>query len=48
MKGKSAPRGRNKVVSKGGKAPANGITKGKQPSETTFQKLLKGWPPKEK
>lgn len=46
MKGKSAPRGKNRVVSKGGKAPANGITKGKSTPETTLQKDLKKWPPK--
>lgn len=46
MKGKSAPRGHNKVVSKGGKAPAGGVMKGKKPAETTLQKDLKKWPPK--
>jgi hypothetical protein len=37
-----------RVISKGGKAPADGVTKGKEPPKTKFQKLLEKWPPKVK
>jgi len=34
------------VESTGKKPPASGVTKGKKPSKTAFQKLLEGWSPK--
>lgn len=39
-------KGRSKVISHGKKPPEGGVTKGKMPKETTFQKELKKWPPK--
>lgn len=36
------------VTSKGGSPSKDGVKKGKTSSETEFQKLLKGWPPKTK
>lgn len=36
------------VTSKGGSPSKSGVKKNKTPSETEFQKLLKGWPPKSK
>jgi hypothetical protein len=35
-----------RVISKGKKPPESGVTKGKMPQKTEFQKLLEGWPPK--
>jgi hypothetical protein len=45
MKARKGP-STKKVISRGGKAPEGGITKGKTPKETEFQKDLKNWPPK--
>jgi hypothetical protein len=40
---------KNFVVKTGAKKPpASGITKGKEPQKTEFQKLLEKWPPKVK
>lgn len=39
---------RPRVVNKGKPPPEGGVTKGKMPKKTSFQKLLEGWPPKAK
>ncbi len=39
---------KGRVISSGKKPPQSGVTPPKKPQETTFQKLLKGWPPKGK
>jgi hypothetical protein len=44
MKGGSKPRTmKPRVVSRGKKPPESGITKGKEPSQTQFQKELSTW-----
>ncbi len=44
----SKPSRRPRVVSKGKKPPEGGVTKGKTPAKTAFQKLLEKWPSKGK
>ncbi len=43
MKVRGSRRGQTKVISKGKKPPQSGITKGKTPSQTEFQKDLSTW-----